>query len=99
MEPLMYASATTLAKAIRTKKVSSAEVVDACLRRVEAVNPKLNAIVQLTAETARAQARQADAALARGDSAGPLHGVPMTIKDSLDTAGVISTGDAAWNGE
>lgn len=92
MDELIYASATALAKAIRTKKVSSVEVIDAHLHRIEAVNPKLNAVVQLTADTARAQARQADAALARSDLKGPLHGVPMTIKDSLDTAGVISTG-------
>lgn len=92
MDQLMYASATTLAKAIRTKEVSSKEVVDAYLQRIEAINPKLNAVVQLAVDTARAQARQADAALARGDTTGPLHGVPMTIKDSLDTAGMISTG-------
>lgn len=92
MDQLMYASATTLAKAIRTKEVSSKEVVDAYLQRIEAINPKLNAVVQLAVDTARAQARQADAALARGDTTGPLHGVPMTIKDSLDTAGMISSG-------
>jgi amidase len=92
VDELIYASATALAKAIRSKKVSAVEVIDAHLRRIEAVNPKLNAVVQLTANTARAQARQADAALARSDLKGPLHGVPMTIKDSLDTAGVISTG-------
>ncbi|MCI0529719.1 MAG: amidase, partial [Nitrospira sp.] len=89
---LIYASATTLAQAIRTKKVSSEEVVQAHLQRIEAVNPKLNAIVRLTAEVALAQAREADAALAQGKLKGSLHGVPMTIKDSLDTAGVISTG-------
>lgn len=92
MDELIYASATTLAKAIRTKEVSSQEVVDACLARIEAVNPRLNAVVQVTADAARDQARAADAALARGEIRGPLHGVPMTIKDSLDTAGVISTG-------
>src|SRR5262245_57980307 len=89
---LIYASATALAQAIRSKKVSSEEVVNAYLQRIEAVNPQLNAVVQLTADTALKQAREADAALARGDSKGPLHGVPMTIKDSFDTAGVISTG-------
>jgi amidase len=92
VDELIYASGTTVAKAIRTKKVSSVEVIDAHLRRIEAVNPKLNAVVQLSADTARIQARQADAALAHGNVIGPLHGVPMTIKDSLDTAGVISTG-------
>jgi len=66
--------------------------VDAYLERIEAVNAQLNAVVQVTADAARDQARTADAALARGEIKGPLHGVPMTIKDSLDTAGVISTG-------
>lgn len=89
---MLSATATQLAAAIRTKQVSSAEVVNACLERIEAVNPTLNAVVQLAADTARAHARQADQALARGELRGPLHGVPMTIKDSLDTAGVISTG-------
>ena len=91
MEELMYASATTLAHAIRDKQVSSQEVVEAYLKRIEEVNPQLNAVVQLTADEALAQARQADAALARREIIGPLHGVPMTIKDQFDTAGVIST--------
>ncbi len=88
---LHYASATVLAEAIRRKRVSSLEVVDACLRRIDQVNPKLNAVVQLIANTARAGARQADAEVARGKLRGPLHGVPFTVKDSFDTAGVIST--------
>ena len=92
MDQLLTASATQLATAIRTKQVSSLEVVNACLERIEMVNSSLNAVVQLAAESARAQARQADEALARGDLHGLLHGVPMTIKDSLDTAGIISTG-------
>jgi amidase len=65
--------------------------VEAHLHCIEEVNPKLNAVVQLTAETARTQARQADDALARGEIKGSLHGVPITIKDSLITAGVITT--------
>jgi amidase len=92
MRELIYASATELAEAIRVKEVSSLEVVNAYLKRIEAVNPRLNAVVQVTADAARDKARAADTALARGDIWGPLHGVPMTIKDSLDTAGVISTG-------
>jgi amidase len=88
---LHYASASVLAEAIRQKRVSSAEVVDAFLRRIDQVNPRLNAVVQLIADTARAGARQADAELARGTLRGPLHGVPFTVKDSFDTAGVIST--------
>src|SRR3972149_5807393 len=90
MEELIYQSATVLAGLIRAKKVSSEEVVKACLHRIQAVNPKVNAVAQLTADTALAQARAADAALARGEVKGPLHGVPMTIKDSIETGGVIS---------
>lgn len=91
---LYYSSVTALAEAIRKKKVSSAEVVNACLKRIEEVNPKLNAVFQIQVERAREEAQSADAALARGQVKGPLHGVPMTIKDSLDTAGVISTAGA-----
>jgi amidase len=94
---LHYASATVLAEAIRQKRVSSLEVVDAYLRRIDQVNPRLNAVVQLTADAARADARKADADLARGMVRGPLHGVPFTVKDSFDTAGVISTaGTQGW---
>jgi amidase len=91
MDELIYASAKALAKAIRTKEVSSVEVTEAFLRRIETVNPKLNAVVQLTADTARAEAQAADAALGRGEIKGPLHGVPVTIKDNIETAGVICT--------
>jgi amidase len=88
---VIYASATALTRAIRAKEISSAEVVQTCLQRIAAVNPALNAVVQLHAEAALAEARAADAALARGQRTGPLHGVPITIKDSLDTAGIITT--------
>lgn len=87
---LIYLSATSLAHAIRTRVVSSAEVVEAYLQRIEAVNPQLNAIVQVNAHAARIQAREADAALVRGEPTGPLHGVPFTVKDVFDTAGLIS---------
>ena len=90
MEDLIYASVTDLAQAIQTKEVSSVEVVRAYLERIEVVNPQLNAVVQLTAESALAEARQMDAALARGDVKGPLHGVPMTIKDLFETADIIT---------
>ncbi len=89
---LLYASASTLARAIRDKQVSAKEVVEAHLQRIEEVNPALHAVVQLAAKRALDEARAADQALLKGDVLGPLHGVPMTIKDSLDTAGVISTG-------
>jgi len=85
-------SANELASAIRSKQLSSKAIVEAHLARIAEVNPKLNAVVQLTADTARKEADEADAALARGDIKGPLHGVPMTIKDTLETTGVICTG-------
>ena len=91
MNDIISCSATFQAAAIRQKSVSAEEVVRAHLDRIEAVNPTLNAVVQTCAEAALAGARAADADLARGDIRGPLHGVPMTIKDSIDTAGVIST--------
>jgi amidase len=91
MDDLIFASTARLAQAIRSKSVSSSEAVDAYLRRIDEVNPRLNAVVHITADSARQQGQEADAALARDEIHGPLHGVPMTIKDSLDTAGVIST--------
>ena len=86
------ASAGALAAAIRTKQLSSVEVVGAYLDRIARVNPTLNAVVQVTEAAARREAAAADAALARGESGGPLHGVPFTVKDTLETAGVICTG-------
>ena len=91
MDELIYSSAADLAKAIRDKKVSSAEVIDAHIKRVEEINPKLNCVAQLSGEKARVEAREADAAQARGELKGPLHGVPMTTKDSIAIAGMIST--------
>lgn len=90
--PIITSSASELADAIRSRKLTSKAVVEAHLEQIAKVNPKLNAIVQLTADTARKEADEADAALARGEIKGPLHGVPMTIKDTLETAGVICTG-------
>ena len=91
-DSITSASASELADAIRSKKLSSKAVVEAHLDRIAKVNPKLNAVVQLTADAARKEADEADAALARGEIKGPLHGVPITIKDTLETAGVICTG-------
>ena len=92
MEDITFRSAKSIAQAIRDQSVSVSEVVEAHLRRIEEVNPVINAVVQLAAERARAEARELDDALARGESRGPLHGVPVTIKDSFDTEGIVSTG-------
>jgi aspartyl-tRNA(Asn)/glutamyl-tRNA(Gln) amidotransferase subunit A len=90
IDPIHYQDATALAALIRTKQLSSREVVQAHLDRIGAVNPKINAIVTLMAEDALKGAEAADRAVAGGGELGPLHGVPFTIKDSLDTAGTLS---------
>jgi amidase len=92
MDEIIYASASELARAIRRGEVSSAEVVEAHLSHIEQVNPRLNAVVHLTADAARRRAREADEARGRGEEWGPLHGVPVTIKDAFETAGVVSAG-------
>ncbi|MEU1538895.1 amidase [Actinacidiphila glaucinigra] len=86
---LIHSDATGLAELIRTGKVSSVEVVQAHLDRIEAANPRINAVVTL-ADGALESARAADEELAAGGDAGPLHGVPFTAKDSFDTAGVLT---------
>ena len=92
MNQVIFASATSMARMIREKEISSVELVDAHLKRIQEVNPKLNAVVQIAGDAALAEARKADEALARGENKGPLHGVPMTIKDSLDTTDIVTTG-------
>lgn len=84
-------SIAELARLIRTKSVSCKEIVQAHLNRIEQVNPRLNAVVQLRAQAALLEAEQADIALAHGQSIGPLHGIPMTIKDSFDCRDLISS--------
>jgi amidase len=85
-------SATAVARLIREKQISAVDAVKACYARIDAVNPKLNAVVAFCRERALAEAGEADALLAAGKLKGPLHGVPFTVKDSFDTAGVVSTG-------
>jgi len=76
---------------VRKKKVSPVELTDACLRRIERLNPKLNAFITVTANTALVEARQAEAEIQRGNWKGPLHGIPIALKDLVDTAGVRTT--------
>jgi amidase len=92
MDELCYLSATTLARLIRDRQLSSEEVVQAHLQRIERINPRLNAVVQLAGEEALKDARAADAALANGLQRGALHGVPFTVKDWIDAAGLPCTG-------
>jgi amidase len=91
MLPLPFRSAKQLAALIRQKKIGCLELLDLYLKRVERYNPKLNAIIFLNIEGARKRAKQADRALARKEIWGPLHGVPMTIKESFDVAGMPTT--------
>jgi amidase len=91
---LATASATELARAIAAREISSRELLDYLLRRTEAINPALNAIVVLDADRATELAAAADQATARGESAGPLHGLPMTVKDVFETEGLVTTSGA-----
>ena len=86
-----FSSATALAGAIRARQVSAVEALDAQLARVAQCNAPLNAVVALDEEGARAHAAAADEALAAGAAIGPLHGVPMTVKDSYETQGLVTT--------
>lgn len=88
----LQSSATDMARRIRDGALTSEGVVRGCLERITAVNPAINAVVQRRDDEALADARAADRALAGGGPVGPLHGVPITVKDSFDTAGLVSTG-------
>ena len=92
MSELIFKSAKSIAVGIRARTFSAVEVVEAHLARINEVNGSLNAVVCLASERARTEARRADEALARGHNLGPLHGVPITLKDSIDTQGVVTTG-------
>jgi len=82
-----FSTISEVTAAIRTKKISPVEIVEAHLSHVESLQPKLNAFVHLDAAGALKQARAEEAAILRGDPLGPLHGIPVTIKSSIDVAG------------
>ena len=88
-DPIYFQDATRLAELIRRREISPVEVVKAHLDRIDAVDPQVNAIVTV-ADTAVKAAKEAEAAVLRGDQLGPLHGVPFTAKDSIDTANVLT---------
>ncbi len=89
-----YFSVLNLAEAaaqIRTRKLSPLELTRHYLARIERLNPQLNAFITVTGELAMAQAEQAEAEIAAGNYRGPLHGIPIALKDLLDTAGILTT--------
>ncbi len=91
MSEIWQLSATELAQRIARRQLSSIEVVDAHLARINTVNPTLNAVVRVLADEARASAALADKRLAAGEMSGPLHGVPFTVKENIDMSGLPTT--------
>jgi len=91
----MKLSLSEASELARNKKISPVELTQACLRRTEQLNPKLNAFITVTADAALAQAREAEADIQRGRWKGPLHGIPIALKDLVDTAGVRTTAASA----
>jgi len=94
MKELAFSSARNLAAAIRRRRLKSRDLIESYLARIERFNPAINAVVTLDADGARRRADQADRRAARDRFLGPLHGIPITIKDLLDTAGMRTTAGA-----
>lgn len=88
-------SISELAQRFRRKEVSPVDVTQECLGRIEKLNPSLNAFITVMSESALAEARQAEAQIQRGEWRGPLHGIPVALKDLIDTAGVRTTSASA----
>jgi amidase len=91
MAEIAFRSATELAADLRARRIGCRELLELYLNRVARFNPKLNAIISTDLKSARGRADAADAALARGEAWGPLHGLPMTVKESFDVAGLPTT--------
>lgn len=89
--PLEFATLQDVSKSIRAQKVSPVDVINACLKRIEDLNLKLNAFITVLADQAREQAQIAEAEIRAGKWRGPLHGIPVGIKDFYDTAGIKTT--------
>ena len=91
MSQLHFATAIELAAKIKNREIGALELLEHFLDRVETYNPALNAIIWMDAEGARTRARAADEALARDENWGPLHGVPMTVKEAYNLKGSPTT--------
>ncbi len=90
-DPIWRWSATRIAAGIRARDISAREALAACIERMQAINPMLNAVTVDLSDVARSAADEADRAVARGDALGALHGVPVTIKENVDQAGCATT--------
>ncbi len=90
-----FRTISELSQRLRRREISAVEVTQECLGRIERLNPALNAFITVMGESALADARRADAEIARGEWRGPLHGVPVALKDLIDTAGVRTTAASA----
>ena len=91
MQDLTYRSATQLLEDIQGRRISCADLLEAFIEKIEQKNPDINAVVVTNFEAARHRTQAADKALKRGDNWGPLHGLPMTIKDCFEVAGMPCT--------
>lgn len=91
MDTLAFSDATTLASRIKSKEISSSELLEHYIARMERYNGDINAIIVTQLDKARTRAKRADEALAKGEDWGPLHGVPMTVKESFDVTGLPTT--------
>ena len=95
LEKLQWLTISEISRLLRAKKVSPIELTQICLDRIQVLNPILNAYITVTAESALAQAREAEREIQKGNWRGPLHGVPIAVKDLFDTAGVRTTAASA----
>ena len=91
----MESSILKISQLLRARKISPVDLTEECLAGIEALNPLLNAFITVTSDSALRQARQAETEIQRGQWRGPLHGIPLGLKDLIDTAGVLTTAGSA----
>jgi aspartyl-tRNA(Asn)/glutamyl-tRNA(Gln) amidotransferase subunit A len=92
-----FSTISELAPRIRRREISPVEIVQQCLRRIEKLNPELNAFITVLGDSALAEARAAEAEISQGKWRGPLHGIPIALKDLIDTAGIRTTAASAFH--
>lgn len=99
IDEVVFLSATELGRHIGRKEISPVEATEAYLRRIEKIEPRLNAFITVTADHAMQSARQAEAEIAAGTHRGPLHGVPVAVKDQIHTAGILTTSGSKFGAD